>query len=41
MAEIILKTELVKEKGFIYYVTYDEQGKIMVGKAVAGRKKKV
>lgn len=40
MAEIIAKTKIKREKGFIYYTATDEDGMITIGRAKAGRKKK-
>lgn len=41
--EIILKTEIPREKGYLYFVGTDEQGNICIGKtemARGGKKKK-
>ena len=40
MGEIIARTEIPREKGFIYYTGTDEDGMITIGKAKAGRKRK-
>lgn len=41
MSEIIAKTEILKEKGFIYFLKQNEDGLLDVYRAKAGRKKKV
>jgi len=40
MSEVILTTDLPREKGFIYFVGTDKKGNLTLCKAVAGRKKK-
>jgi hypothetical protein len=40
MSEIIITTEVKREKGYIYFVNYDEQGNIQVSRAKSGRRKK-
>lgn len=40
MSEVIVTTEIPREKGFIYFVGTDEKGNLTIGKAKAGRKKK-
>jgi len=42
MGEIILKTTIKREKGYLYYVAFDSQGRLQIGKAklkVGGTKK--
>ncbi len=40
MGEIIAKTQIKRERGFIYYTATAEDGMITIGRAKAGRKKK-
>lgn len=40
MSEVILKTNIVREKGYIYFTSTDEKGNITLCRAVSGRKKK-
>jgi len=38
--EIIVTTDIPRERGFIYFVSTDEKGNICIGKTKAGRPKK-
>ena len=40
MGEVILKTNIKREKGKLYYTSTDEDGNITVCEAPMGRKKK-
>ena len=40
-SELVLRSDLKKEKGFLYYVLYDEEGNILVAKRRAGRPKAI
>ena len=40
MGELIINTDIPREKGHIYYVSTDEKGNLCVYKSKAGRKKK-
>lgn len=38
--EVILKTEIPREKGFLYWVGSDDKGNLAILKTKAGRKSK-
>ena len=40
MGEVILKTEIPREKGFLYYTSTDSKGNLTVCKAVMSRGRK-
>lgn len=40
MSELIAKTEIKREKGFVYFTGTDENGNLTICRAKAGRKKK-
>ena len=37
MGEIIQKTNLKKEKGYLYYVAFEKDGTLLIGKALLKR----
>ena len=40
MGEVIQATNIVREKGFLYYTSTDDKGMITVCRTKSGRKKK-
>lgn len=40
MSEVILKTSIKREKGFLYFCGTDDKGNLTIGKSKMGRKQK-
>ena len=40
MSEIILETDIIREKGYLYFCGTDSKGNITINKAKMGRKPK-
>lgn len=39
VSEVIASTEILREKGWLYFVSTDDKGFLTINKAKAGRKK--